>query len=75
MADTKNETTRPTDCAPGLSITFGEWCEQLRAISAREPERYGSDAVDNCGADSWWDYYEMGYSPEDAWSEDGSYVE
>ena len=53
--------------------TFGEWCAQLRTLSTKEPDRYGPDAVENCGAEAWWRYYEMGYSPEDAWREDGTY--
>ena len=72
---TRWTTPKPTDRAPGHGQTFGEWCDQLRVLSAKEPDRYGADAIEACGAECWWDYYEMGYSPDDAWAEDGSYVE
>jgi hypothetical protein len=56
-----------------LDISFEQWCEQLDRLGASEPHRYGPTPVANCGADSWRDYYDGGYSPEDAWAEDGTY--
>jgi len=53
--------------------TFDQWCDGLRALSAKEPDRYGPDAIANCGADCWRDFFDMGYSPVDAWDEDGTY--
>lgn len=64
-----NETT---DRVCGLS--FGEWCKELNLLAAAEPERYGLDAIRLCGAAAWIGYFEDGYSPADAWSEDGSYA-
>lgn len=58
---------------PAAPLSFEQWCARLTEISALEPHRYGPDAVANCGADSWLVYFEMDYSPEDAWAEDGTY--
>ena len=54
-------------------LTFHEWCVRLNKLAEAEPHRYGPDAVANCGADSWREYYDNGYSPEAAWAEDGTY--
>jgi len=56
-------------CQP---MTFEDWCAQLSVLSAAEPHRYGPDAVESCGAEAWRDYFDNGYSPEDAWAEDGT---
>lgn len=53
--------------------TFEQWCEELRAIARKEQHRYGPDPIENCGADCWRSYYDLGYSPLDAWREDGTY--
>jgi hypothetical protein len=54
--------------------TFEEWCACLCAIAAKDQNRYGPNPIESCGEDCWRDYYDDGYSPEDAWWEDGTYV-
>jgi len=55
------------------TLTFGQWCSRLRDIAEVEPHRYGPDPIRTCGAESWRDYYDDGYSPIQAWREDGAY--
>lgn len=64
-----------TDDHQTTHLTFDEWCDQLRKLSAADPNRYGADAIANCGAECWRMYYDTGHSPVDAWAEDGTYVE
>lgn len=52
---------------------FELWCAELRKIAQREPFRYGPDPIEACGPEAWRYYFEDGYSPEDAWAEDGTY--
>ena len=55
------------------TLTFEEWCAELNKLGKAEPNRYGPTPVESCGAECWRDYFDMGYSPTDAWSEDGTY--
>jgi hypothetical protein len=54
-------------------LSFEEWCARLSEISAKEPNRYGPNAVETCGKESWRGYYDTDYTPESAWDEDGTY--
>lgn len=69
--------TRPDPSAPAqpqpVAPSFEEWCADLNKLGAREPDRYGPTPVESCGAESWRDYFDMGYSPLNAWREDGTY--
>lgn len=57
-------------------VTFEEWCDELNKLSAAEPNRYGEgDLIKICGAECWRQYYDDGYSPQDAWDEDGTYAD
>lgn len=51
-------------------IDFPDWVRQLEAIAAKDDVII--DTADT-GTDCWWDYYNDGYSPADAWGEECSY--
>lgn len=53
--------------------SWEDWCVDLNKLAAANPDRYGTDAIENCGADCWRNYYDDGYSADDAWAEDGTY--
>jgi len=61
-------------------LSFEDWCKALDAYHEllRQTEKgfegYGEgSAIEQTGAESWRDYYDDDYSPEDALSEDRSY--
>lgn len=50
---------------------FKFWCKELIKIAPK----YGwkADPIEECGQNSWKDYFDNWYSPEDALIEDGIY--
>ena len=75
MTESTQTTIRDTfvQQAALADIGFEAWCDQLRALGQRDSFRYGPDPIEACGADSWRDFYDNGYTPDGAWAEDGSY--
>ena len=53
--------------------SWEDWCPDLNKLAAAEPGRYTADAIENCGAECWRDFYGDGYTAADAWHEDGAY--
>lgn len=52
-------------------ISFDEWCAQLDAYDLRCGRLYGDGGpIAVCGVDSWRGYYDDGYDPDYAISED-----
>ena len=54
-------------------LTFEDWLVRLAAAFAIKAPLEGAGYVNDCGVESWRDYYEDGFSPEDAADEDMSY--
>ena len=52
-------------------MEFVEWCKKLNEVSVKNDGF--ENLVEETGEDAWYDYWEMGYSPEDAYHEDVSY--
>jgi hypothetical protein len=58
------------DCYDAVkNIAFKFWCVELSRI-AQEKYNYKCCPVEDCGAESWRDYFDMEYSPEEALVED-----
>ncbi len=58
------------------NATFEEWCAELDRENAKNPDSpYGTGScVEICGAESWRDYYDIGYCPADALSDDAAHA-
>ena len=53
------------------ALSWKTWKEQLIEVSGKD---YGPDGpIGSCGEEAWRQYYDSGYSPEDAVAEDKSY--
>ena len=52
--------------------SWEDWCIDLNKLAAAEPDRYGPDAIENCGAECWLAFYDHGYTAAQAWDEDGT---
>jgi hypothetical protein len=56
------------------SLSFEEWLRELDAeYEKRGGDQTGKSLVAQSGRECWRDYYDDGYSPADALSEDWSY--
>ena len=56
------------------NIKFMEWFAKLKSVPLLEVG-YGEPLEEGTGMQCWYEYYETGYSPEEAASEDMSYWE
>lgn len=58
--------------ATGFTEEYNDWFDQLRAIAVLKYQ-FGWDSATNLDKKAFIDYYENGYSPDEAMSEDMSY--
>jgi hypothetical protein len=74
VRETTRQTVRELRVARGeiADVRFKDWSAELVRLGG---DRYGSRGVIiECGEDSWRDYYDDGYDPDEALSEDASYA-
>lgn len=50
-------------------MEFIEWCKKLNDVSVKNNDGF-ENLVEETGEDAWYDYWEMGYSPEEAYFEE-----
>jgi hypothetical protein len=72
-------TDQPTAAAdiagPKQTLIYEDWLSELGKSFAKKAPAVGGIFVDQCGVESWRDYYEDGYSPNDAADSEMSYWE